>query len=575
MLSFSTQINPKTGEKEMVIHVSGKALLYIPQVNKGTAFTEEERRTFALKGKLPYRIETLAEQVDRAYTQYQNAPDDIRKNIYLNDLHDTNQVLFYQLVSEHLAEMLPILYTPVMGTMVKNFSQEFRHPRGLFISYEDRDRLDELLGNRSNPDVQLIVVTDGEGILGIGDQGVGGIDVPIAKLMVYTLCAGVNPLITLPIQLDVGTNNEILLNDPLYLGWRHERISGDAYDEFIEQFVGALQRHFPQGFLHWEDFGRDNARKNLERYRNQYASFNDDIQGTGAVTVSALMAAVEANQETLSDQKIIIYGAGTAGIGIADLITATLVHEGLSEEEARKRFWLLDRQGLLVNTMDDLTDGQKPYARTPEEAEGWCEEGGIITLLDTLHHVRATVLIDTSTQGGAFNQVVCETMAGNVVRPIIFPLSNPTPKSEGRPEDILEFTDGRARIATGSPFAPVDFRGKKVVIAQCNNAFAFPGMGLGMLVSGAERLSDGMSYVAAKTLSEYAPSKKDPDGPLLPPISEARFVAKKIAVALARQACKEGLNRCPIDHDKVEQAVEEAMWEPHYLPFVKPDSDNS
>jgi malate dehydrogenase (oxaloacetate-decarboxylating) len=541
----------KNNQEEYIeTSLSGKSLLTMPQLNKGTAFPDDERRTFKLLGKLPLHVETLDEQVTRAYLQFCSYATLIQKNIYLNNLHDKNQVLFYKLVTEHLTEMIPILYTPTVGLAVKEFHRKFQQPRGLYISYPDREYIEEILENRTNLDVDLIVITDGERILGLGDQGVGGIDIPIAKLMLYTLCASVNPMHTLPIQLDVGTNNQELLDDPLYLGWRHKRIQGQQYDDFLEQVISAIERRFPQVFLHWEDFGRDNARRNLERFENRLCSFNDDIQGTGAVTLAALLSAVKVNASTLAGQRVVLYGAGTAGTGIADQICDAMVRQGLSREEARKRFYLIDRPGLLLDSMSDLMPAQKQYARS--------DMHGTYDLLTTIKQVKPTILIGCSAQGGAFTQEIITAMMHDPnQRPIILPLSNPTECAEAQPSDIMKWTEGRALVATGSPFEG---------IAQCNNALVFPGIGLGVLAVKAKKVTESMIWAACEAVSRAAPVHTDPSGALLPEIGEAKILARKIAYAVAQEACNEGLARVE-NTENIDALIEQTVWESRYIPF--------
>jgi len=534
--------------------LTGKQIMTVPQLNKGTAFSQKERVEFGLLGKLPARIETLEEQVERAYLQFAEYNSDLQKHIYLNNLHDKNQVLFYSLISKNIAEMVPLIYTPCVGIAVEQFSHEFRQARGLFINYEERGHIDAILDNRSNPEIDLIVVTDGESVLGIGDQGVGSINIPIAKLMLYTLCAGISPLRTLPIYLDTGTNNSSHFNDPLYLGWRHARISGEKYDEFINTFVDAVQRKFPRAFLHWEDFGRDNARRILDRYENNICTFNDDIQGTGAVTLAALLSAVKQAETDLTQQRIIIFGAGTAGTGIADQICSAMQRSGLSEKEAREKFWLVDRQGLLLNNDGNLTSGQKPYAKNPEEYHD------IITLAEIVKQIKPTILIGCSSQAGAFTEAIIKNMAENTKRPIIFPLSNPTQKAEATPENLLHWTDGRALIATGSPFSPVNYKGKIYPIAQCNNALVYPGIGLGVLAVRSKLLTDNMLWAACLALSKFSTHA------LLPGLDQARETALAIAIAVADQAIKENLQRVVIEKD-LPKHIQSTMWQPKYMPL--------
>ena len=567
MLEFRRVRDPLTNEVIMETSLSGKPLLTTPQLNKDTAFTEQERRDFGLSGKLPAKIETLDQQVDRVYHQFLAYNHRINRNIYLNSLHDRNQVLFYKLVSEHLGEMIPVIYTPIVGNAVKQFSQSFRQPRGLYISYPEMDRMEELLQNRSNPEIDLIVVTDGEGVLGIGDQGIGGMDIPVAKLMVYTLCGGIDPNRTLPILLDVGTNNETLLEDPMYLGWRHRRLDRGAYDEFIARFINAVEKLFPKVFLHWEDFGRENARRNLDLYRSKVCTFNDDMQGTGVVTLSALLAGVKANNSKLTEQRIVVFGAGTAGTGIADQIRDAMVHEGLSREEANQRFYLLDRPGLLTQDMEQLTDFQRDYARDPKELTQWnIGDRHYINLYDVVHNAKPTILIGCSAVPGAFHEKAIKEMAKHCQRPIVLPLSNPTEQVEATPEDLIRWTNGKVLIATGSPFDPVEFADHQIEIAQCNNALVFPGIGLGLVTAKAAHLSDECLWVACKALSEFAPITKDPYGPLLPNLDHAREVSYHIAIAVIKQLIKEGVTQLTLDQN-IPSLVKHQMWEPSYLPY--------
>jgi malate dehydrogenase (oxaloacetate-decarboxylating) len=565
MAQFSTHTHQSQSWIETGLH--GKSLLTLPQLNKGTAFTREERTAFGLDGKLPYRVETIEEQAARCYAQYSRFATDIEKNIYLKSLHMTNETLFYRLVSQHLDEMIPIVYTPTVGEAVQNYSQEYRRERGLYIAYPERERIAQLLQNRTNPDVDIIVATDAEGVLGIGDQGIGGMDIPVAKLMVYTLCGGLNPWRTLPIFLDTGTNNEKLLNDPFYLGWRHQRICGSEYDAFIEQFVKAVQKQFPGSFLHWEDFGRDNARRILEQYQTDLCTFNDDMQGTGAVTVSALLAACRASGRDFTDQRIVIFGAGTAGAGIADQICAAMCKLGLSEQQARSCFWFIDRPGLLLRDMDSLMAFQVPYARDGAEVANWFRlADGRIDLHEVIRQVRPTTLIGCSTRAGAFSPSVLSGMAASVQYPIIFPLSNPTSLAEATPEAILEATNGRALIATGSPFGTVRYDGVSRVIAQCNNALVFPGIGLGVVAIGAQQLTDNMLWAACHALSDTSPALQDTTAPLLPPLGDALQVSLQVAVAVAQQAIDDGVAQAPKGNN-IQSCIEAVRWRPQYLPY--------
>ena len=547
----------------------GSDLLNTPKLNKGTAFSPEEREIFKLLGKLPNRIESLEEQVSRAYHQYREKQTNLGKNVYLNSLHDNNETLFYNLVGENLTEMLPIVYTPTVGEAVEKYSLELRRSRGLFIDFNDQDRIEAMLENRLNEAVDVILVTDGEGVLGIGDQGIGGMDIAIAKLMVYILCAGIDPMRTLPIQLDVGTNNEKLLKDPFYLGWRHQRISGKPYDVFIDKFVSAVRKKLPNAYLHWEDFGRDNARKNLNRYRNKMATFNDDMQGTGATALACILAGVKATDTNLVDHRIAVFGAGTAGAGIADQIHDAMVHAGLSKEAAYQRFWLVDRQGLLIKTMKDLAPFQQPYARAAEEVKSWeLTDKQHMSLYDVVKNAKPTILIGCSTVHGAFTQEIIVEMTKHTPHPLVFPLSNPTSKSEAEPADVLKWSQGKALIATGSPFAPVEYHGKTVVITQANNAYVFPGLGLGVIAARAQRVTDGMIRSAADTLSDDAPAMKDKSAPLLPDLNQIRAVSKKIALAVAEMARQEGVASVEKNVD-LKQRIDMLSWEPKYYPYAK------
>jgi malate dehydrogenase (oxaloacetate-decarboxylating) len=570
MLNFKIIKDQRSNKERLETPLSGKPLLTTPQLNKGTAFTEQERHEFGLFGKLPSRIELLPEQAMRAYWQYKSYDSLIQKNIYLNNLHNTNEVLFYRLIQDHIEEMLPVIYTPIVGTAVIQFSHQFHHPRGLYISYPDREYIEEILENRSNPEIDLIVVSDGEGVLGIGDQGVGAMDIPIAKLMVYTIGAGINPLRTLPILLDVGTNNQQLLDDPIYLGWRHQRITGKEYDDFITMFVTAIKKYFPKVFLHWEDFGRKNARRNLDRFRNEACTFNDDIQGTGVVTLAALIAAVKAAQSQLSEQRIVIFGAGTAGIGIADQMCAAMVREGTPEEKARQSFWLLDRSGLLTENSLTSSPEQRRYAQPAAEVANWTlDKPNYISLADVVRNVHPTVLIGSSTLMNAFTEEIVKDMAKHTEHPIIFPLSNPTEKSEANPADLMLWTNGKALIATGSPFEPIIFKGNTVVIAQCNNALVYPGIGLGVIAVRAKRITDDMLWAACEKTAACSPIFQDPTAPLLPTFAEVQKLSREIAIAVANQAIKEGLAQVDISSVTVEELIERIIWQPHYLPYHK------
>jgi malate dehydrogenase (oxaloacetate-decarboxylating) len=539
-------------------------LLDTPLLNKGTAFTEEERTVFGLLGLLPPHIETLEEQVVRTYESYQRKDDDLERHIYLRALQDTNEVLFYRLLLDHIEEMTPIVYTPTVALACQQFSHIYRRPRGLFVSYPRRDSIATLLRNRPNPNVDVIVVTDGERILGIGDQGAGGLGIPIGKLSLYTLIGGIRPERTLPIVLDVGTNNHERLNDPEYLGWRNERITGQDYYDFIDRFVQAVKHNAPETCLQWEDFANAHARPILERYRNELLTFNDDIQGTAAVALGAILGAIKVTQKTLRDQQIVIFGAGSAAIGVADGLRTAMKEEGLTEREARSRFWLLNSKGLLHSGRKDLSPEQSIYAQPENRISGWVRtSNGRVSLTDVIGNMDATILIGLSTLGGAFSEPIVREMARKIERPVIFPLSNPTAKSEATAEDLIRWTDGRALVATGSPFAPVNYDGRKIPIAQCNNVYIFPAMGLGVIASGARRVTDPMMLAGARALASNSPALKDPSAPLLPPLTDLRRVATEIARAVGIQAQKDGV-AVKLGEDELRQRVTRTQWTPTY-----------
>lgn len=571
MLGFKHYVNSQTTEEYIETSLYGKLLLATPQLNKDTAFTQAERNEFQLLGKLPPQIETLEQQTTRAYQQFKSIAEPLKRNIYLHNIHSINQTLFYNLVSQHLAEMIPNIYTPMVGTAVQNFSLEYRRPRGLYITYQEQDNLEAILDNRSNPEIDLLVVTDGEGVLGIGDQGIGSIEIPIAKLMVYTLCGGIDPARTLPIYLDVGTDNETLLREPLYLGLREPRITGKQYDDFIDRFIDAVKKKFPTVLLHWEDFGRNNARCLLDRYSNQICTFNDDIQGTGVVALATILAAIQRKKETLNLQHIVIFGAGSAGTGIADQVRDAMLREGNSMAAANACFWLIDRHGLIHKGRADIgiiTPSQKSYARDHADVKDWqVKDPYFISLADVITNVAATILIGCSAQSGAFSEAIIRTMATKVAQPIILPLSNPTDKAEATPDKLLEWTDGRALIATGSPFEPVNFHGMQKIISQCNNALVFPGLGLGILVVQAKRCTDNLLWAACQALSGFASMHKT--SALLPGIDMARQVSKEIAIAVAKQAICDGLAQISMTELEVAAAVEKKMWQPRYLNYRK------
>ncbi|MGD1093884.1 MAG: NAD-dependent malic enzyme [Bryobacteraceae bacterium] len=545
----------------------GMDLLDRPLLNKGTAFSDSERAEFGLLGLLPSQVETLDEQAVRAYEAYKRKDDDLERHIYLRALQDTNEVLFYRLLLDHIPEMTPIVYTPTVALACEQFSHIYRRPRGLFISYPLRDSIPALLRNRPNKDVDVIVVTDGERILGIGDQGAGGLGIPIGKLSLYTLIGGIHPARTLPIVLDVGTNNTERLNDPEYLGWRHERITGQAYFDFVDQFVQAVKLELPGTCLQWEDFATPHARPILQSYRDQLLTFNDDIQGTSAVALGAILGAVKVTGKKLKDQQIVMLGAGSAGIGVADGLREAMKGEGLSDQEARSHFMVIDKDGLLHSGRKDLTPEQNVYAQPESRVSGWPRTSNVqIGLADVIEKIDATVLIGLSTVAGAFSEPIVREMARKVPRPIIFPLSNQTARSEANAEDLIHWTDGRALVATGSPFAPVEYGGRKIPIAQCNNVYIFPAMGLGVVASGARRVTEPMMLAAARTLGGNSPALKDPSASLLPPLTDIRRVAAEIAFAVGIEAQKDGVAP-ELSEEELRQRVRDTQWIPAYPPL--------
>jgi malate dehydrogenase (oxaloacetate-decarboxylating) len=556
-----------------IIHARGSAILASPAINRGTAFTLEQRRTLGLMGLLPTAVTTLDGQSKRVYAQYREQANDLRRWVYLANLRDRNEVLFYRLLTEHISEMLPVVYTPTVGLAIERFSHEFRRPRGVFLSVDHPEDVESALRNAGMgvEDVDLLVATDSEGILGIGDQGVGGIEISIGKLAVYTAAAGIHPHRVIPVVLDMGTDNLKLLNDEMYLGERHARVRGQRYDDLIDAYVTAATKLFPNAMLHWEDFGASNARRILNRYARQVCTFNDDMQGTAAVVLAAGFSAVTAAGTRMRDQRVVIHGAGTAGLGIADMMRDQMVREGLSPEEATRRFWALGRSGLLTDDQADrLYDFQQPYARPAEEVTGWSSSGaGPIGLADVVSHARPTMLIGTSTQTGAFTEAIVKMMASHTERPIIMPLSNPTSKCEALPEDLIRWTDGRALIATGSPFPPVVHEERTYEIAQANNALVFPGLGLGVTVARASRISDRMIAAAADAVAGLSDATT-PGAALLPPVTDLRRVSAAVGVAVAVTAAEEGLAGVPIE-DPIQQ-VHQAMWRPDYPRIeVKPE----
>jgi malate dehydrogenase (oxaloacetate-decarboxylating) len=542
----------------------GHRLLTEPLLNASSAFTEQQRDEFGLHGLLPAAVSTLDQQLSRTYAAYQRKNDDLERHIYLRSLQDRNEVLFYALLRRHLTEMMPIIYTPVVGLAGQQFSHIYRRPRGLFVSCPDRDRIEGIISRAPVPRVDVIVVTDGGRILGLGDQGVGGMVIPIGKLSLYTACGGIHPGRTLPILLDAGTDNPARLDDPLYLGWRHARVTGEAYDELVDKFVQAVIKRFPNVLLQWEDFGQENAGRLLERYRDKLCSFNDDIQGTGATVTGTLLAALKLCGTELTDQRIVVVGAGAAGCGISEQLVAAMVHRGLAETDARSRFFMVDRQGLILDDMRDLPSFQQRLAQPRSRISGWrLAASGAVILADVIANVQPTILIGFSGRPGLFTEPIVREMARHAPRPIILPLSNPTSHSEAAPADLLEWTGGRAIIATGSAFSDVVFRGETIPIAQCNNSYIFPAIGLGVLSARARRVTDGMLMAAAEALAQASPVNRDVQAPLLPPLRDIHEVTRQIARSVALQAQRDGVADL-VPAEILEDQLTANFWVPAY-----------
>ncbi len=544
-------------------------LLRDPILNKGTAFSLQERDEFALHGLIPTTVETLEQQVIRCLDAYSAKEEPLEKHIYLRALQDRNEVLFYRFIIDNLVDILPIIYTPVVGQACEMFSHIYRQPRGVFLSYPERDKLDSIIQNiASTRSIKVIVVTDGERILGLGDQGAGGLGIPIGKLSLYTSCGGIHPSNTLPIILDVGTNNKERLDDPEYIGWRHARISGKEYDDFVDQFVQSIKRHMPHVLLQFEDFAQQHAYPLLERYKDQLCTFNDDIQGTASVAVAAILAATRVTNTPLKEHRVALLGAGSAGCGISEQLVHAMMNQGLSEEEARSRFYLVDRYGLLHDEMTDLLPFQKGFVRSSTSLQNWkLEKKGEITLKDVINNAQPTILLGVSGQPNQFKEAMIKTMLSYCERPIIFPLSNPTSRAEAIPQDLLNWTAGKALIATGSPFEPVAINGHKIEIAQCNNSYIFPGVGLGVVAGQAKRVTDLMMMAAAVALSELAPAIRTGEGRLLPELNSIREVSQHIARAVILQGIKEGHIE-PMNDNEIDDSIKRTMWTPQYEPYV-------
>ncbi|MCZ6689210.1 MAG: NAD-dependent malic enzyme [Planctomycetota bacterium] len=571
MQEYRPQIDPETGEKTLPVHTRGRDLVETALLNKGTAFTHRERVELELLGVLPPAVNTMEQQLDRVYENFSRKKDDLEKYVHLINLQDRNETLFYSLLLKHIEEMMPIVYTPVVGLACQQFSHIFRRPRGLYVTAENVDRVDELLLRGGSREIAVIVATDNEGILGLGDLGAGGMGIPIGKLSLYTAGAGIHPARCLPVSLDVGTNNAALLADPLYLGVREERLRGDAYFDLIDRFLKGVKKIHPGALVQFEDFSRQNAFTILDRYRNELLCFNDDIQGTGALVLAGVKASLRLRKEKLSEQKFVIDGAGAAGIGISRILTLGSMAEGVSEREAREKIWALDSQGLIIDDRPGLQEYKKPFARRRKDVEGWTPATpGRIELVDVVRYVMPDVLIGTSGQAGQFTEDVLRLMGEADERPLIFPLSNPTDKAECHPVAALRATGGRALVATGSPFGDVEYEGRTIPVAQGNNALIFPGLGLGAVVMGASRVTDGMLLAAARSLSTTLSEERLQEGALYPPVSRFREIAHRVAVQVAFQAGEDGVAES-ISKDEALRRVDAEMWAPEYLPYRAAD----
>jgi len=558
----------KDGDEVVEVDMNPSDILHDPLLNKGTGFTDEEREELGIVGMLPFHVSTIEEQLKRRYENFGQRKSDIAKYSFLSALQDRNETLFYRLCSEHPEEMLPYIYTPTVGDASIQFSYLYKQNRGMYISYPHRDQIEQMVENIPKERVDVIVVTDGGRILGLGDLGVGGMAIPVGKLSLYTLFGGVHPAYTLPITLDVGTNNTSLLNDPLYLGWQHERVEGEEYKDFVETFVKAITKRFPNVLIQWEDFSKQNAQPLLDRYRDRVCCFNDDIQGTAGVVMAGIFGALKGMDADLREQRIVIFGAGSAGIGIAELIKEAMKVEGISEEEAKDKIYVLGRNGLAHTGSEKLDELKKRFAQKEEKIQAWSVENHQnISLFETVQHVKPTILIGTSAQPDSFKEEIIREMKKHVARPIIFPLSNPTSKSEALPEDLMKWTKGQALIATGSPFPPVEYEGKSHVIGQCNNVFIFPGVGLGVIASTATRVTSGMFLEAAKVLSKYAPILNNPYASLFPRIKELRVICRDVAIAVGKEAIKKGI--CTTPPKDIDHAVQANLWEPKYATIKK------
>jgi len=565
---MNTQLQPIYTQNALQVALSGHDLINSPRFNKGTAFTDHERDVFELHGLLPPHVASLEEQIERRTHRLETLRTPFGKYALLRDLQDTNETLFYALLLRNIEEMLPLVYTPTVGEGCQRFSEIWKKPRGLFLSYPNKDRIFQILSHSRYDAVKCIVVSDGERILGLGDQGAGGMGIPIGKMALYTALGGIHPEHCLPILLDVGTDNEERLQSHIYIGWGHHRIRGPEYDDFIEIFVSSVKKRWPHVLLQWEDFSGANAARLLARYRDQLCTFNDDIQGTAAVTTATLISAMNVTGVPLEQQKIVVFGFGSAGLGITQLLEQYMQGQGLSREAARNRFYAVDRYGLVTESSKGFTAEQLAYGRNAQEVQGWGQSNGNLSLLGVVRNAKPSVLIGVSGQGGAFSEQVVREMAKHVTRPVIFPLSNPTSRSEATPQDLMDWTEGRALIGTGSPFEPVNVRGKKMAIAQTNNSYIFPGLALGIVASKAKRVTDSMIMTAAKELARQSPALQDKQASLLPPISNARELGRSIAQAVGRQAIRDGQAQVA-GEEGLMQELAANIWEPTYVPYER------
>lgn len=557
----------KEGKVYFEVEPTDYKLISNPILNKGTGFTNQEREEFSLFGLLPPEESTIKDQRERSYQAFLSKGSDLEKYLYLRDLQDSNETLYYSLLCAHITEMMPIVYTPVVGDACISFSHIYRRPRGVFIAYPYRDRIDHILANPRFDQVKAIVVSDGERILGLGDQGAGGMGIPIGKLALYCACSGIHPSATLPILLDTGTNNPDLIKDPLYIGWRHERIRGKEYDDFIEKFIQALKKRFPHVLLQWEDFALQNATRLLDQYRNQLCTFNDDVQGTAAIATGTLLSAVQVTGIPLTEQRIVILGAGSAGCGIAELIVHAMMEEGLAEQKARDQIYMVDRNGLLVEGMEGLLPFQQKLLKSRQAVANWtCENNNLISLKDVIKNLHPNALLGVSGQAGLFKEDLIREMAAHVKQPIIMPLSNPITHSEAVPRDLMSWTENRAVIGTGSPFGNIVKNGKLFRVDQTNNVYIFPGMGLGLIAVKAKTVSDKMFMAAAKALASCSPAKHDPTANLLPPLTLVRDVSYKVALAVAKEAVKSKLAD-PLSDKEIEECIRRHIWNPDYVPY--------